>query len=494
MQQPGRDPRDIITPDAFRVADHLIGTPLASPWRRAAAILIDLAVVGVLALLIEAPGLIFATIGAYLVWRFSRGTSDRWWKRLFRRAFGCFGSLLVFGVLLGLWIAVFDGDDGDDDPAAVTADGTVDGAVTAGGGWAGLFTSLSAVRDYNRLRTTDNDSARAASARRLVRLLAGQPDVGAAELSAFARDAAASAERGEPLLPPEGWSALARAAEEQARLLAAGDSLPRDSLRLADAGGSPIDLDTTGDSPPAATDGLAAAGDSAGAPADTALVAARDTIAGLEQRVAELRDELADQRNDADVLRAALEESDRGPIRAMMSGLADDFGIGFGWLALYFTAFLVIGGGQTPGKRLVRIRVLRLDAQPIGWWVALQRFGGYSASIFTGLLGFFEIFWDDNRQGLQDKLVHTVVIDERAQRRQAAGLGPAPASYAAPGTTATEAAAGTSGAAGTASGVEQERGADRAPDGGAPAAGQPPAGGGEPPADATGQEEGARGP
>ncbi|HSL69806.1 MAG TPA: RDD family protein [Longimicrobiales bacterium] len=97
-------------------------------------------------------------------------------------------------------------------------------------------------------------------------------------------------------------------------------------------------------------------------------------------------------------------------IRAWAGAAADDLGLGFGWMALYFTAFLALMRGQTPGKKLLRIRVLRLDAKPISWWIAFERFGGYAASATLGLLGFLQILWDRNRQGLHDKAVETVVI------------------------------------------------------------------------------------
>lgn len=93
--------------------------------------------------------------------------------------------------------------------------------------------------------------------------------------------------------------------------------------------------------------------------------------------------------------------------------MADVLGIGFGWGAVYFTSMLVLGKGQTPGKRLLGVRVIRLDARPIGWWLAFERFGGYFASVSTGLFGFLQIFWDRNRQALHDKAVETVVIRER---------------------------------------------------------------------------------
>ena len=39
------DPRSIVTPDAFSVTPALLGTPLAEPWRRLVALLLDLVVV-----------------------------------------------------------------------------------------------------------------------------------------------------------------------------------------------------------------------------------------------------------------------------------------------------------------------------------------------------------------------------------------------------------------------------------------------------------------
>jgi hypothetical protein len=100
----------------------------------------------------------------------------------------------------------------------------------------------------------------------------------------------------------------------------------------------------------------------------------------------------------------------RASLTTFISATADDLGLGLGWSAVYFTSFLALMRGQTPGKRLLRVRVVRLDARPIGWWIAFERFGGYFASLTLGLLGFLQILWDRNRQGLHDKAVETVVI------------------------------------------------------------------------------------
>lgn len=146
---------------------------------------------------------------------------------------------------------------------------------------------------------------------------------------------------------------------------------------------------------------------------------AEEAIAGarinrLLRAQAEIRGELDAAVANNEELRDRIErmEEPRG-IRRMLAGLADDLGIGFGWGALYFTTFLVLGRGQTPGKRLMGIRVIRLDGKPVGWWYAFERFGSYFASFTTGLVGFAQIYWDRNRQALHDKVVETVVIRVR---------------------------------------------------------------------------------
>jgi hypothetical protein len=135
---------------------------------------------------------------------------------------------------------------------------------------------------------------------------------------------------------------------------------------------------------------------------------------------------LVQERAENRELRQELARTDRAGVIGFMRGLADDLGIGFGWGALYFTALLALWKGQTPGKRLVHVRVIRLDGRPLGWWFAFERFGGYAASLSTGLLGFLQILWDRNRQGLHDKAVETVVIRVMPDDAKAAASPPAP--------------------------------------------------------------------
>ena len=117
-------------------------------------------------------------------------------------------------------------------------------------------------------------------------------------------------------------------------------------------------------------------------------------------------------------------ERNRGLI-ATVIGFLDELGLGIGWSGLYFTFLTAFFRGRTPGKRALGIRVLRLDGGALSYWVAFERFGGYAASLFTGMEGFLRILWDRNRQCLQDKLAETVVIRETKQARAQLAVGAA---------------------------------------------------------------------
>ncbi|UAA40740.1 RDD family protein [Paraneptunicella aestuarii] len=93
-----------------------------------------------------------------------------------------------------------------------------------------------------------------------------------------------------------------------------------------------------------------------------------------------------------------------------IQGLLADLGISFGWAAAYYSFTTAWYHGQTPGKRLVGIKVIKLDGSELTLWEAFGRYGGYGAGLATGLLGFIQIFWDANRQAIQDKISETLVI------------------------------------------------------------------------------------
>lgn len=114
----------------------------------------------------------------------------------------------------------------------------------------------------------------------------------------------------------------------------------------------------------------------------------------------------------------------------------DEYGPGYGWSMLYFTWLTSWWRGQTLGKRLFGLRVVELSGKPMTMMRCLRRYGGYAAGMATGGLGIVQLWWDANRQGLQDRTAHTVVIDLRNPRR----LDPAQWPALAAATPATDAA------------------------------------------------------
>ncbi|HZD05445.1 MAG TPA: RDD family protein, partial [Longimicrobiales bacterium] len=163
--------------------------------------------------------------------------------------------------------------------------------------------------------------------------------------------------------------------------------------------------------------------DSAGAPGPRARVLRRraigilaaDTLRSLEREVADLQDavgEEASRRRDAE--RKAEERGNA--FVALLRDIWEQLGSAIGLWSIYFTVVTTLFAGQTVGKRLLGIRVLRLDGERINAWTSFERAGGYVAGLATGLLGFAQVFWDPNRQCVHDKIVGTVVIDDRAEK------------------------------------------------------------------------------
>lgn len=95
---------------------------------------------------------------------------------------------------------------------------------------------------------------------------------------------------------------------------------------------------------------------------------------------------------------------------AWVEGIMADLGLGLGWAALYFSVFTAWANGQTIGKKLCKIRVVKLDGTAPNLWESFGRYGGYGAGFATGLLGFLQLYWDPNRQAIQDKISETLVL------------------------------------------------------------------------------------
>jgi uncharacterized RDD family membrane protein YckC len=75
----------------------------------------------------------------------------------------------------------------------------------------------------------------------------------------------------------------------------------------------------------------------------------------------------------------------------------------------YFIAFWV-WRGQTPGKMLLGVKVVRQDGSKPTIGVALLRCLGYIVSTAVVFIGFIWIAFDSRKQGFHDKMAETYVV------------------------------------------------------------------------------------
>ena len=85
------------------------------------------------------------------------------------------------------------------------------------------------------------------------------------------------------------------------------------------------------------------------------------------------------------------------------------FLLGHIYAILYFAVFWSLIG-YTPGKYVLKMRVVRTDGLRLGFWRGALRAVGYYLSAILLFGGFIWIIFDKKRQGLHDKIVNTVVI------------------------------------------------------------------------------------
>jgi uncharacterized RDD family membrane protein YckC len=91
----------------------------------------------------------------------------------------------------------------------------------------------------------------------------------------------------------------------------------------------------------------------------------------------------------------------------LLAALFSVAGIFFVVSIFYNIGFWLLSG-QTPGKRIMGLRVLRADGTRLRFWNALRRqIGYYISAIFY--LGYLWILVDNKRQGWHDKLSGTIV-------------------------------------------------------------------------------------
>lgn len=396
-----RDPRSVVTPDAFELSPELLGMRLAPPGKRLAALLIDLVVIGIITAVTQSFALILGVVVAVLFIRAGfkrtpvRGSA---FDRAMRASVGCLGLLVAF-VTAALW-AAFGIGGGSDRDITVRFEPDVGSALVGvldavgGAAVAAAFEEAETIGDVEEatrefIEAADELGISDAALRTM--LVGAVPDD-----APWAAQAPALFDRLLPPTPPEPTESrdvaairdgvtlysTTEALDAYVALLGRAEPLDENDLVLRDA----------------LEDRLASE-------------VAADTLAALQERVGELEDDVDDLRVDLADARSEVEAAEQGVgVFGALRNLVDDLGFGFGWASLYMTVMLSWWKGQTLGKRLLRIRVLRLDGGPITWWVAFERAGGYAAGFATGLLGFAQVFWDANRQAIHDRIVGTVVV------------------------------------------------------------------------------------
>lgn len=82
----------------------------------------------------------------------------------------------------------------------------------------------------------------------------------------------------------------------------------------------------------------------------------------------------------------------------------------------YFAFFEWIWNGQTPGKRLLKLRVIREDGRPVSFWEAavrnlLRTFDMMPAPFYS--IGLISVFISASDQRIGDMIAGTVVVRER---------------------------------------------------------------------------------
>ena len=332
---------EYITPFALAIDPSLIGLPLAKPWKRGVAILIDSAIIGMLSgingfFLILALLFLFARMGNKKAIQDSIFSSHQAnVQRSERRILWGVGLALIFvTIIFFLFVDGFNRHDTNADPNEI---GVTDGLSTG----AALQLSMMLVDFENEL------------------------------------DQHACSEKG-------CWATLLSSLGEKltAKNISAEAANEIVSSYIAKTGLSELDQ--------------------AELKKSLLLQENRDITISEIEKIAEPE---------------AAKDSPTYSIINWIKGILGDLGLSFGWATFYFTVFISYWHGQTPGKKLLRIQVIQIDATSISLWDSFGRYGGYAAGISTGLLGFLQIYWDPNRQAIQDKISATFVIDLSRKRR-----------------------------------------------------------------------------
>jgi hypothetical protein len=358
-----KETRQIVTPYAFFVADELLGTPLAGPFRRGFGMLIDLIFIS---LLTQVSSLVLAAVAA---WTFFRAGNRLKTKKRFNAArifLRLLVALLLFFLAMGIVDEMTDNNFSNDAPSIVS-DYVVDG-----------------IDSNSETNSVDGVGLMALTAKYLIETNNIKQQIAKGDCEP-AFDCLQTL--GEELVLDIVEVGLDKEAIDgvlESYLGAVNENLsPDEHAKLTNHLQQIVELKQ--------------------APVSTA-----------EQESIE---QDAVQPMDSDTVKKVSnnnqQKSESKGFINWLENLAEELGIGLGWAMFYFSIFTAWWKGQTPGKRLLGMKVIKLDNKPLNLWESFGRYGGYAAGLATGFTGFLQVFWDPNRQAIQDKISETLVINLR---------------------------------------------------------------------------------
>ena len=348
--------KKILTPFAFKIDESLFGIPLAVPWRRGFALLIDFILIAILS---SAPGELLAIVVAITFYRIGNMKSRHKvgkLKRLKRIAFQLVGAVIIFVLLIDVLPSLFEDSPSD---SLVTSNTLV---ISEHGG--------------DSLNWTDAIALAALSA------------------GAFQEINASSC------TDITCWKSELLPFVEQIPTLTQNDETVK---KLVDTLVATVDEKSKLNK--GSREALEQYFFDEYLEVKTKLVPEELLVKAESTESIDNPIQIKDEKPQADKNAFGYKGVE------WMKGIIEDLGLGFGWAAFYFTVLTSIWNGQTPGKKFFKIRVVQLDGTKLSIWDSFGRYGGYGAGLATGLLGFLQIYWDPNRQAIHDKISSTIVID-----------------------------------------------------------------------------------
>lgn len=359
-----QETRQIVTPYAFFVADDLLGTPLAGPFRRGFAMVIDLFFV---ALLTQISSLVLAAVAA---WTFFRAGNRLKTKKRFNAA-RIFLRLLVALLLFVVAMGIFDEFNNDKNSNYDSTDTSVNSDNYVAGIEVVALTAKYLIKTKGvKEQVTQGECEPAYDCFRTL----GEDLVQDVVEIGFDKEAIDAALEG-----------YLEAVSESINL-EQQNQLTIHLQRLVDL--QQITQTSIENMPPK----------------DSNIVTEEVKESSVTDEDVNTFGSLGDDEKSV---------SKSKSLMGWLENLVEELGLGFGWAAFYFSVFTAWWKGQTPGKKLMGMQVIKLDNKPLNLWESFGRYGGYAAGFATGLSGFLQVFWDPNRQAIQDKISETLVIDLR---------------------------------------------------------------------------------